>query len=139
MVLAVVLVIAAGVGVLYRRRSGRLRDGAAVRLTVDDLGAPLGELATLVHFSTTFCQPCRATRSVLGRVATMVEGVAHVEIDAEANLGLVRRLGVLRTPTVLVLDAGGKITRRASGQPRTSEVIAAVGALTSTVHGSRRP
>ncbi|MFF5506099.1 thioredoxin family protein [Streptomyces roseolus] len=90
-------------------------------------GAPLGERATLVQFSSAFCQPCRATRRVLDGVAAMVPGVAHVEIDAEEHLGLVRDLGVARTPTVLVLDAAGAIVRRAVGQPRTADVIAALG------------
>jgi hypothetical protein len=57
----------------------------------------------------------------------MAEGVAHVEIDAESHLDLVRSLGVMRTPTVLVTDAEGRIVKRASGQPRKPEVIAALG------------
>ncbi|MCX4618723.1 thioredoxin family protein [Streptomyces viridodiastaticus] len=88
----------------------------------------MGERATLVQFSSAFCAPCRATRRVLGEVADMVPGVTHVEIDAEARLDLVRRLGVERTPTVLVLDAGGRVVRRAAGQPRKADVIAALGA-----------
>ncbi|MEV5166308.1 thioredoxin family protein [Streptomyces werraensis] len=88
----------------------------------------MGERATLVQFSSAFCAPCRATRRVLGEVAAMVPGVAHVEIDAEARLDLVRRLGVERTPTVLVLDAEGRVVQRAAGQPRKADVIAALGA-----------
>jgi hypothetical protein len=57
----------------------------------------------------------------------MVDGVAHVEIDAESRLDLVRRLDVLRTPTVLVLDGTGAIRKRASGLPRKPDVIAALG------------
>ncbi len=60
-------------------------------------------------------------------MAGMVDGVAHVELDAEERLELVRRLDILRTPTVLVLDAGGRVVRRASGQPRRADVIAALG------------
>ncbi|MFD5728840.1 MULTISPECIES: TlpA family protein disulfide reductase [unclassified Streptomyces] len=99
----------------------------AERLDAARLGAELGERATLVQFSSAFCQPCRATRRTLAEVAGMVEGVAHVEIDAEARLALVRDLGISRTPTVLVLDAGGRIVRRAEGQPRTVDVVAALG------------
>ncbi|OSZ56146.1 thiol reductase thioredoxin [Streptomyces pharetrae CZA14] len=104
----------------------RVRDEEQ-RLAEAELGAELGERATLVQFSSAFCAPCRATRRVLGEVAGMVPGVRHVEIDAEARLDLVRRLGVLRTPTVLVLDAGGRVVRRAAGQPRKADVIAALG------------
>lgn len=97
------------------------------RLTAEDLGSPLGERATLVQFSSAFCQPCRATRRVLTEVTGMVDGVAHVEIDAEQRLDLVRRLDVMRTPTVLVLDGTGAIRKRAAGQPRTPDVVAAIG------------
>ena len=97
------------------------------RLGPAELGGDLGARATLVQFSSAFCAPCRATRRILGEVAGMVPGVAHIEIDAEANLDLVRRLGVQRTPTVLVLDAGGRIVRHAAGQPRKADVIAALG------------
>ncbi|MEU6003049.1 thioredoxin family protein [Streptomyces sp. NPDC047197] len=90
-------------------------------------GRELGERATLVQFSSAFCQPCRATRRVLADVAEMVPGVSHVEIDAEAELELVRHLRILTTPTVLVLDADGRVVRRATGQPRKADVIAALG------------
>ncbi|WP_371657845.1 TlpA family protein disulfide reductase [Streptomyces sp. NBC_00280] len=125
-----VLAAASAFGVLHRRRSGRVRvrvrdDGK--RLDAAELGENLGERATLVQFSSAFCAPCRATRRILGEVAGLVPGVAHVEIDAEAHLDLVRRLDILKTPTVLVLDADGRIVRRATGQPRKEEVIAALG------------
>ncbi|WP_307801435.1 TlpA family protein disulfide reductase [Actinomadura violacea] len=97
-------------------------------LRADELGAELGAKATLLQFSSAFCAPCRATRRVLGEVAEMVDGVAHVELDAEAHLELVRRLNVVRTPTVLVLDEAGRIVRRAAGAPRKADVIAALGA-----------
>ncbi|MEV5624174.1 thioredoxin family protein [Streptomyces sp. NPDC052507] len=103
---------------------GETREGS---LDATRLGAELGERATLVQFSSAFCQPCRATRRTLAEVARAVDGVAHVEIDAEAHLALVRELGISRTPTVLVLDAAGRIVRRAAGQPRTVDVVAALG------------
>jgi thiol-disulfide isomerase/thioredoxin len=65
---------------------------------------------------------------VLDQVSREVDGVRHVEIDAESHLDLVRRLDVRRTPTVLVLDAAGRVVRRASGQPRPVDVVAALGA-----------
>ncbi|MET9254087.1 thioredoxin family protein [Streptomyces sp. NPDC048182] len=103
------------------------RDEGATVLGAGDLGRELGARATLVQFSSAFCAPCRATRRVLTEVAGLVPGVAHVEIDAEARLELVRALGVLKTPTVLVLDATGRVVRRAAGLPRKADVIAALG------------
>ncbi|MDX3357455.1 thioredoxin family protein [Streptomyces sp. ME01-24h] len=133
LVVCVAVLTAAGIfGILHRHRDGRVRvrdKDAAQRLTAGEIGAELGERATLLQFSTAFCAPCRATRRTLGEVAGMVDGVRHVEIDAEAHLDLVRLLGIVRTPTVLVLDARGTVVRRASGLPRKADVIAALGAV----------
>ncbi len=95
-----------------------------------DLDLELGERATFVQFSTAFCAPCRATRRILSDVAGVVPGVVHHEIDAEHHLDVVRRLGILRTPTTLVLDATGAEVARASGAPSKEQVLAQVGALT---------
>jgi thiol-disulfide isomerase/thioredoxin len=102
-------------------------DQAGPLITGAELGLPLGQRATLVQFSTAFCAPCRATRRILAEVAGMIDGVSHVEIDAESRLDLVRRLDIRRTPTVLVVGPDGRIAKRASGQPRKADVIAAVG------------
>jgi thiol-disulfide isomerase/thioredoxin len=130
----VTLAVATAVGPWLQRSGRRLGRRQPARagtprdvLAAADLGGPLGERATLVQFSSAFCQPCRATRQVLDEVSRTVDGVAHLEVDAESNLALVRRLDVRRTPTVLVLDAAGGIVRRASGQPRKADVIAALG------------
>lgn len=130
MVCAAVLAAASLYGVLHRRRSGRVRmrgRDEGKRLGAAELGGEFGERATLVQFSSAFCAPCRATRRVLGEVAGMVPGVVHLEIDAESRLDLVRELGIVKTPTVLVLDADGRVVRRAAGQPRRADVIAALG------------
>ena len=57
------------------------------------------------------------------------DGVAFVEIDAAERMDLTRRLHVLSTPTVLVLDALGRITSRASGPLRKGDLLTAVGAV----------
>ena len=141
-----VLAAASAFGMIWKTRNGRMRAGTAVVadgaasgpavgrapeggqvLTEAELGHPLGGRATLVQFSTAFCAPCRATRAILADVAGLVDGVTHVEIDAESRLDLVRRLDIRRTPTVLVLGADGHVARRASGQPRKADVLAALG------------
>jgi thiol-disulfide isomerase/thioredoxin len=111
--------------------AGRGLAVAGQRLTSEQLGRDLGERATLVQFSSAFCAPCRATRRILTEVAGMADGVAYIELDAESRLDLVRSLNVLRTPTVLVADADGRIVKRASGQPRKPDVIAALGQAVS--------
>ena len=137
--LGVALMVGVVLSVLKHQYDGRFRSSrgssrgreqhapATTEAGVLEFGEPLGERATLVQFSSAFCAPCRATHRVLADVAGMVDGVRHIEIDAETHLDLVRRLDIMRTPTVLVLDADGELVTRASGQPRKVDVIAAVG------------
>jgi len=137
-VLVVALVLATAFGVFRAVRDGRFRGTHAIRdvkaaeqesarvsvLDGADLEHELGERATLLQFSSAFCAPCRATRRVLADVARVVPGVTHIEVDAEHQLELVRRLGVLRTPTTLILDTHGREVSRAAGAPRKDEVLA---------------
>ncbi|WP_416954528.1 TlpA family protein disulfide reductase [Nocardioides sp. T5] len=137
-------VVALAVGLWRAATDGRFRGTHVVRRPADPLveeGAPapvtrppgadlvaavgeeLGERATLLQFSSAFCAPCRATRRVLGEVTGLVEGVAHVEIDAEHHLEATRTLGILRTPTTIVLDASGAEVTRATGAPTREQVL----------------
>ena len=120
----------AAAGRAARRRPRSRVTSSGPDITDAELGGPLGSRATLLQFSSAFCAPCRATRRVLAEVAGMTDGVAHLEIDAESHLDLVRRLDVRRTPTVFVLGPDGRIAHRASGQPRKADVIAALGEVT---------
>jgi len=131
-----VLIAAVAAGVLFSLAKvwwdGRFRkvvtrevDGVE-RVSAAEVGVELGERATLLQFSSAFCAPCRATRRTLAEVEGMVDGVRHVELDAESHLELVRRLDILRTPTTLVLDRTGAVVKRASGAPRKPDVIAAL-------------
>ena len=97
-----------------------------LRPLLDEVGGGAGARATLLQFSSAFCAPCRATRRVLAGVAAGVPGVAHVEVDAELHLELVRRLGIEKTPTTVVLDGTGREVRRATGQPTVHQVLQAL-------------
>ena len=90
------------------------------------VGETLGDRATLLQFSSAFCAPCRATRRVLADVAGLVEGVAHVEVEAEHHLEATRALGILRTPTTVVLDGSGAEVTRATGAPTRDQVLSAL-------------
>lgn len=140
-VLVASLALAIGFGVFRAWSDGRFSGTHRVRgvdtetpatpgvLDGHDLEAELGDRATLLQFSSAFCAPCRVARRVLGEVAAEVPGVAHVEIDAEHHLELVRRLGILRTPTTLVLDAAGREVGRAAGAPTKGQVLSALDEL----------
>lgn len=128
-VLVAVLLAAAALGLVWQARQGRVRDvtlADSLLPTLSALGHAPGERATLLQFSSAFCAPCRATRRILADAASAVPGVRHVELDAESNLDVVRRLNVMKTPTTLVLDAQGRVTQRAAGQPRKEQILAAL-------------
>lgn len=102
------------------------QDGAPSVVAGTPFAAELGERATFLQFSSAFCAPCRVTRRTLEEVTDLLPDVAHVEVDAELHLDLVRRLDVLRTPTTLVLDAAGREVTRAAGAPTKQQVLSAL-------------
>ena len=119
----------------------REEPGVVEQAVADDerLGADLlGRLgvgpaqATLLQFSSAFCAPCRAVRRIGSEVAALLPGVQHVEVDAESHLAEVRELGIWRTPTVLLLDAEGRVTKRATGVPSKPQLIAALADILPT-------
>ena len=123
------VVVALGFGLWRRRVDGRFDDAApdeqATTSVLQDTPWQdgLGERATLLQFSSAFCAPCRTTRVVLADVAQSHAGVVHVEVDAEQHLDVVRRLGITRTPTTIVLDADGRELGRAAGAPTRDQVL----------------
>lgn len=132
----IALLIALGVAAafaLYRRRvDGRFRTAPVAteaaypeRLTEADLGAPLGRSATVVQFSSEFCAPCRAAERVITEAVKDLDGVQYLDLDSETKLDLVRRLNILRTPTVVVTDPTGRILARTAGVP-TKQSLQAV-------------
>lgn len=135
MLLRVLIVIAllALTAVAYRwwsSRDGRVRvvdvPGA---LTPEILGAPRGQHATFVQFSTPMCAKCPGTKALLLAVAAEREHVAHVEIDAAERLDLARELGIMRTPTTLVLDSDGVVVARMDGAMTAAQAREALDAV----------
>jgi thiol-disulfide isomerase/thioredoxin len=153
LVVVVVLLVGLAAGLWRRRVDGRLTDVGEHPVVPDKTEEPgvihdaspdaeVGELlepellaelgvepaqATLLQFSSAFCAPCRAVRRVSAEVAALLPGVRHVEIDAESHLKAVRRLGIWRTPTLLVLDQDGRLVKRATGVPGKPQLISVLG------------
>ncbi|MGV8979413.1 MAG: thioredoxin family protein [Cellulomonas sp.] len=133
------LVLATGLGTWWNSRNGRftVRDATqrdtAPRVAAAELEVALGSELTFLQFSSEVCTPCRRAAVVLGQLATERPGLAHVEIDVAEHLDLVRRFDVMRTPTVLLLDAGGVVVGRMSGALDRRHALAALESCPRTV------
>jgi thiol-disulfide isomerase/thioredoxin len=130
--LLVVLVAASAFGIWFQRTRGEFRRKKTIngpRMTVQQIGSPLGVRVTMVQFSSAFCSPCRATRVLLEQMVQSMSDVTYAHIDAESNLELVRQLNILSTPTTLFLNRDGVEVGRAMGTPKRSQVLAAVAAV----------
>ena len=128
--IAIVLALATAYGLWYQRSRGKVVVKSDKGLiTQEMIGAELGSRVTVVQFSSAFCSPCRATRMLLEDVTAEMSDVAYVEIDAEANLELVRTLDIRSTPTTLFLDRTGHEVGRAMGAPKRDQVLSAISAI----------
>ena len=128
--LAIVLGLSCAFGVWYQRSRGKIKAKIGQSsISESMIGAPLGSRATLLQFSSAFCTPCRATRTLLENIVSTMDDVAHVEIDAESELELVRYLNILSTPTTLILDSHGREIGRAIGAPKRQQVIETLSAI----------
>ena len=66
---------------------------------------------------------------LLEDVTADINDVVYVEIDAEANLELVRQLDIRSTPTTLFVNRDGHEVGRASGAPKRDQVLSVISAI----------
>lgn len=145
LLIVAVLAVATAVGLWWRARNGRYTavdpallaggpadESAPDALGPDEIGAALGARGTFVQLSSEVCAPCRRTHAVLETLAAEHDDLVHVDLDVTEHLELVRRFNVLRTPTTLVLDAGGAVVGRLSGGTDRHHALAALSHLPVT-------
>jgi thiol-disulfide isomerase/thioredoxin len=128
-VLVVLLAVSVLLGVWWQRRQGVVREArhaSAEALDWAARGVVLGEHRTFVQFSSEFCSPCRHTARVLDELVGARPDVTHREMDVDEHHDLVRIFGVLRTPTVLVLDPSGHEVARMSGSVSRVQAVEAL-------------
>lgn len=67
----------------------------------------------VVEFWAEWCVPCKTTRPILQQLAEEFKGkVTYLEVDSDQSPELIRELGVLAIPTVLVFQQGQEILRQ---------------------------
>ncbi len=129
LLLLILLALATGIGMRLKATQGRIKLKKGLQISTSEIGQSLGERATVVQFSTTFCSSCRAAKVLISDVVSKRSDVKYVEIDAESNLELVRKLDIRSTPTTLFLDKKGFEIARAVGAPKRDQITAAINRL----------
>ena len=129
LLLLTVLALATGIGFRLKATQGRIKQKKGLQISASEIGTSLGDRATVVQFSTSFCSSCRAAKVLIFDVVSKRSDVKYVEIDAESNLELVRRLDIRSTPTTLFLDKKGFEIARAVGAPKRDQITAAINRL----------
>ncbi|MEQ1736539.1 MAG: thioredoxin family protein [Rhodoglobus sp.] len=80
----------------------------------------------LLFFSSSFCEPCMATRNVLAQVEPLVPSVRFAELDVARDADEAEKAGIRTTPTVVVIGADGSEVFRAEGVPTINQVLVAL-------------
>ena len=127
--LFLILTVSLIIGITWRINLGKVKSKVRLAFSESELGVKLGERGTVVVFTTTFCSECRTTKAIVKDVVKDFKGILYVEVDAESNLNLVRRIDIRSTPTTVFLDRKGFEIARAKGAPKRDQLIKAIKAI----------
>jgi thiol-disulfide isomerase/thioredoxin len=127
--LVLILLISTLFGLLYRSKNGVIRKKRRLHISEAEFAGTYGVRVTILQFSTTFCSQCRAAKSLISDVVKDEKDISYLEIDAESNLALVRKVDVRSTPTTIFLDKGGFEIARATGAPKRDQLQKVIASL----------
>jgi thiol-disulfide isomerase/thioredoxin len=127
--LVFILLISTVIGLLYRRRNGVITKKRRLHISEAEFAGRYGARVTILQFSTTFCSQCRAAKALISDVVKDEKDISYLEIDAESNLALVRKVDVRSTPTTIFLDKGGYEIARATGAPKRDQLQKVIASL----------
>jgi thioredoxin-related protein len=113
----------------FKFKRGKIKKKVRLQIFESELGNNYGKRATVVQFSTTFCSECRAAKALIRDVVSTEKEFTYIEIDAESNLELVRKVNIRSTPTTLFLDKAGIEIARATGAPKRDQLIKVIASL----------
>ena len=117
------------IGLTLRAKKGVIKKGSRLKISEGEFGGKYGSRLTILQFSTTFCSECRTAKAIVKDVVKDYKDVTYVEVDAESNLDLVRRVDIRSTPTTIFLNNNGFEIARAKGAPKRDQLIKAIRAI----------
>ena len=117
------------IGLTLRAKKGVIKKGGKLKVSEGEFGGKYGSRLTILQFSTTFCSECRTAKAIVKDVVKPFKDITYIEVDAESNLDLVRRVDIRSTPTTIFLDNKGFEVARAKGAPKRDQLIKAIKAI----------
>ena len=117
------------IGLTLRAKKGVIKKGGKLKVLEGEFGGKYGSRLTILQFSTTFCSECRTAKAIVQDVVKPYKDISYVEVDAESNLDLVRRVDIRSTPTTIFLESKGFEVARAKGAPKRDQLIKAIKAI----------
>ena len=127
--LVLILLISTAIGFWYRSKNGVIRKKRRLHISEAEIAGRYGSRITILQFSTTFCSQCRAAKALISDVVKDEKDISYLEIDAESNLALVRKVDVMSTPTTIFLDKDGYEIARATGAPKRDQLQKVIASL----------
>ena len=127
--LVLILLISTAIGFWYRSKNGVIRKKRRLHISEAEFAGRYGKRITILQFSTTFCSQCRAAKALISDVVKDEKDISYLEIDAESNLALVRKVDVRSTPTTIFLDKDGYEIARATGAPKRDQLQKVIASL----------
>jgi thiol-disulfide isomerase/thioredoxin len=129
LLLGLILLISTAIGFFYRSKNGVIVKKRRLHISEREFAGSYGSRVTILQFSTTFCSQCRAAKALISDVVKDQSDISYLEIDAESNLTLVRKVDVRSTPTTIFLDKDGYEIARATGAPKRDQLQKVIASL----------
>ena len=127
--LLLLISITSVIGLTLRAKKGVIKKRSRLKISEGEFAGKYGSRLTILQFSTTFCSECRTAKAIVKDVVKYSKDITYVEVDAESNLDLVRRVDIRSTPTTIFLDSKGFEIARAKGAPKRDQLIKAIKAI----------
>ena len=117
------------IGLTLRAKKGVIKKRSKLKISEGEFGGKYGSRLTILQFSTTFCSECRTAKAIVKDVVKDYKDIIYVEVEAESNLDLVRRVDIRSTPTTIFLNNNGFEIARAKGAPKRDQLIKTINAI----------